>query len=218
MTTEYPKIETIFDRDEKTFNVIEGKFRLPEFNNVKKWYVTEKVDGTNIRILYEKGCPSIEFYGRTDNAQMPTFLLKYLQETFTAEKMDKSFPDLSQFTLVVLYGEGYGAKIQKGGNYRPNSVCFRLFDVKIGDWWLEPESIQDVANKLGIQTVPYLGEFTTEEAIALLKNEPLSKVANEEGGNKAYKIEGIVARTKPLLLRRNGERVMWKLKCRDYRH
>ena len=29
MTTEYPKIETLFDRSKETFTVIEGQFRLP---------------------------------------------------------------------------------------------------------------------------------------------------------------------------------------------
>lgn len=217
MATEYPKIETLFDRDKKTFNVIDGKYRLLEFENVKKWYITEKIDGTNVRILYEKGCPNVEFYGRTNNAQMPTFLLQYLQQTFTAEKMDIAFPELNRFALVVLYGEGYGVKIQKGGNYRKEGVRFRLFDAKVGNWWLEPESLNDIADKLGIKTVPFIAEFTTDEAVNFLKTDPLSQVSNEENGIKSYSMEGIVARTKPLLLRRNGERLIWKLKCRDYR-
>lgn len=217
MSTEYPKIETLFDRDKKTFNVIEGNFRLPEFANVKKWFLTEKVDGTNVRVLYEKGSSGVEFYGRTNNAQMPTFLLKYLQQTFTAEKLNNAFSKLSQFELVVLYGEGYGVKIQKGGNYRKEGVSFRLFDVRIGKWWLELDSIKDIADKLGIRTVPYLGEFTTDEAIAYLKTKPLSHVSNEDNGIHTYVMEGIVARPQPLLLRRNGKRLIWKLKCRDYR-
>lgn len=217
--TEYPKIETLFDRDEKTFNVIEGKYRLTEFGNIKRWFLTEKIDGTNVRVLYEKDCKGVEFYGRTNKAEMPKFLLKYLRETFTDDKLSDAFPKLPQFQLVVLYGEGYGVKIQKGGNYRKEGVSFRLFDVRIGNWWLELESIKDIAEKLGIRTVPYLGEFTTEEAVNYLKREPLSHVSNEDNGNNhAYSMEGIVARTQPLLLRRNGERLIWKLKCKDYRH
>ena len=46
----YPKIETLFTRDEK-FKVTDI-IRLPEFENIKKWLVTEKIDGTNIRIIY----------------------------------------------------------------------------------------------------------------------------------------------------------------------
>jgi len=46
----YPKIETLFKRDE-TFRVTD-KLRLPEFALVREWLVTEKVDGTNIRVVY----------------------------------------------------------------------------------------------------------------------------------------------------------------------
>jgi ATP-dependent RNA circularization protein (DNA/RNA ligase family) len=218
MSTEYPKIETVFDRDE-SFNVIENKLRLPEFNIIKTWQVTEKVDGTNIRILYEKDCPNVEFYGRTDNAQIPSFLLKYLQQTFVASKLNDVFANLNQFQLVVLYGEGYGAKIQKGGgNYRPKDVSFRLFDVKIGGLWLTLESVQDIATKLGIKTVPYLGEYTLDNIVTLVKSEPISIVAKEDSDNLNHIMEGVIARTNPLLLRRNGSRLMWKLKVSDYKH
>jgi len=208
---EYPKIETLFDRDEKTFKVKEEEIRLPEFSNLKKWWVTEKIDGTNIRVVYNPSV--IHFHGRTENAQMPTFLLEYLQEIFTLDKFRSAFPELKG---VILYGEGYGAKIQKGGNYRPNDVSFRLIDVRVGNWWLEPENIEDVAQKMGIKTVPVIGVMTLEDAVQFIKSKPTSIVAKEDGGNPNYPMEGIVARSYPLMLRRNGERVVWKLKTKDF--
>ena len=71
---EYPKIETLFNRDEK-FKVVEGDYRLPEFENIKQWDVTEKIDGTNVRVrLFPKLSKGIwqesyepKFFGRTDN-------------------------------------------------------------------------------------------------------------------------------------------------------
>ena len=48
----YPKIETLFNRDEN-FKIVEGNYRLPEFENVTNWTITEKVDGTNVRIIYQ---------------------------------------------------------------------------------------------------------------------------------------------------------------------
>lgn len=212
--TEYPKIETLLDRDTKTFKVIEGKIRLPEFQMIEKWRCTEKIDGTNIRISYNG--KAVEICGRTENAQMPTFLLSYLQQVFTAEKFKVAFPDLKDGEEVVVYGEGYGPKIQSGGNYRKD-ISVRLFDVKVGKWWLEPENIEDIANKLGVKTVPTISDFTIEQAVAFVKTKPLSQVANQEGGNPAYPMEGIVARTTPLLLRRNGERLIWKLKHKDFK-
>ena len=139
-----------------------------------------------------------------------------MQETFTSEKIEQAFPDAQKNVVIELYGEGYGARIQKGGNYRPKDVSFRLIDVRVGDWWLEPLDILDIADKLGISTVPEVGIMTLEEAVAFLKSKPTSIVAKAEGGNPQYPMEGIVARSHPLMLRRNGERVIWKLKQKDF--
>lgn len=216
----YPKIQTIFNRDEKTFKVKEDEIRLPEFSNIKRWWVTEKIDGTNIRVVVGKSVEGWEIVikGRTENAQIPAFLLDYLNDVFTANKFEVAFPEIMFGTIIVLYGEGYGANIQKGGNYRPSDVSFRLFDVKVGEWWLEPENIKDVAVEIGIQTVPCIGILTSEKAVEFIKSKPTSLVANFDGGNPEYPMEGIVARSYPLVLRRNGERVMWKLKVKDFAH
>lgn len=52
---EYHKIETLFERDEKTKKLIEGKFRNETVGFLKDnmWDFTEKIDGTNIRILWD---------------------------------------------------------------------------------------------------------------------------------------------------------------------
>lgn len=52
---EYHKIETLFERDEKTKKLIEGKFRNETVRFLKDnmWDFTEKIDGTNIRILWD---------------------------------------------------------------------------------------------------------------------------------------------------------------------
>ncbi len=214
---EYPKIETLYDRDEKTHKVILTKTRLPEFENIKRWRVTEKIDGTNIRIiLLPEG--SLQFRGRTDNAQMPAPLLAYLEAVLTLEKMQSAFPHRAN-SPVILFGEGYGEKIQNGGNYR-KGVAFRLFDVVVDQWWLEPANVEDIAGKLGIQTVPALPPMDSlptspADLAEILGHDGNSPTAIAEGG-AGCRAEGIVARTSPLLLTRRGERLMWKLKFRDF--
>jgi hypothetical protein len=76
---EYHKIETLFDRDDK-FKVVIGKWRLPEFEYLKDnlWLYTEKIDGTNIRVMWDAQTKAVRFGGKTDNAQMPAFLLAKL--------------------------------------------------------------------------------------------------------------------------------------------
>lgn len=211
---EYPKIETLFDRDPQTFKVRTDAFRLPEFAIPKWWLVTEKVDGTNIRIhLTPDG--RVQYGGKTDAAQIPATLVTVLRALLPDEQVAAAFePD----TEAVLYGEGYGAKINSGGDYRRSPVPgFRLFDVLVTGaegrrWWLNWENVVDVARKLSIQTVPVLARaLPLDQAVACV--DARSETASEDGGNRMQ--EGIVARTEPLLLTRAGARLVWKLKLKD---
>ena len=112
---EYPKIETLYERDPSTHKVTDA-IRCPEFGIINSWHITEKIDGTNIRVLYSPG-EQPQFCGRTGNAQMPKPLEEYLTETFTPDVLAYTFSELGG--IVTLFGEGYGEKIQKGGgNYR----------------------------------------------------------------------------------------------------
>lgn len=224
--TEYPKIQTLYNRNEKTRKVITTQLRLKEFEIPKFWYVTEKIDGTNVRVFYNPAMQTVRFGGKTDNAQMPMNLVEYLQKTLTVEKLSDVFPkeeydggediDNSSFE-IILYGEGYGEKIQSGGNYR-KGVSFRLFDVKIGRWWLELESIINIAFRLGIKTVPLLGYMhslpDSKESLSTFLG-TVSEVSVDEVGS-GRQAEGVVARTEPLLLMRNGQRLIWKLKLKDF--
>jgi len=81
---EYHKIETLLNRNEK-FKVVENEWRLPEFDYLKNniWEFTEKIDGTNIRVIYN-GLGEVLFNGKTDNAQIPKPLLLRLQELFSS--------------------------------------------------------------------------------------------------------------------------------------
>ena len=164
---EYIKIHSIFKRDEKTHKFIEGEWSLPEFEYLQKnqWTFTEKVDGTCIRIMWDT--QMVRFGGKTDNAQIPAFLIAKLQDLFPISKFQEHFPK----TSICLYGEGYGARIQKsGGNYISNGVDFVLFDVLAGEWWLQRKDIEEVAIKFNIKTVPIIGHGTISDAVQIIKS------------------------------------------------
>lgn len=218
---EYQKIQTLFKRDERNI-IIPDQFTYPEFEVLKdlKWECTEKIDGTNIRIeLESSGNPEdgiiMSFKGRTDKAVIPEHLLTKLNWLFDRERLMEvlNITDETQDCDITLYGEGYGAKIQKGGNYISNDVNFILFDVKIGKWWLDRESIKDIADKLGINTVPLMGYITIPEAIEYVKKGFKSTIAE----NKDYDAEGLVLKTPCGLLKRDGERLITKIKTVDFR-
>lgn len=207
--SEYHKIQTLFKRDlaSKRKTLIEGDWTLPEFEYLagNAWTFTEKVDGTNIRVIFKDG--AVAFGGRTDEAEIQSPLLGRLNERFVplAQRLGEVFTD----GAAVLYGEGYGAKIQKGGgNYRADQD-FVLFDVRVGPWWLQRADVEDVAQKLGLDVVPVIGEGTLHDAVAMAK----AGIRSTWGD---FQAEGIVARPKVELNTRGGQRLIAKIKCRDF--
>lgn len=220
---EYLKIYTLYER-EADFKVDTTKLNKPEFGLIKIWIVTEKINGRNTRITLLKSGEVI-YGGKTDDADIPSTLLQYLIKTFTPEKMKQVFwLDENIPEQVTLYGEGYGSKMASGsGIYRKdNDVSFRLFDCLVDTWWLESPNREDIASKLGIRCTPVLGfctklPETKEDILSYFKNNT-STVVQEEGLHNNVKYpEGIVARTEPLLFTRSGERLIWKLKIKDFR-
>ena len=204
---EYHKIQTLFKRDMTTKHkaLIEGEWTIPEFaylaNN--EWVFTEKVDGTNIRVMVNG---VVTFGGKTDNANIPAKLVERLNERFLPQSdlLAEIFSD-----GACLYGEGYGPKIQKGGgNYRDDQD-FVLFDVKVGEWWLQREAVEEIASKLGLDVVPIIGTGTLHDAIAWAK-----RGIDSTWGN--FQAEGIVARPSTELKTRGGQRIITKIKCRDF--
>ncbi|MDR3367005.1 MAG: RNA ligase family protein [Prevotellaceae bacterium] len=214
MTT-YQKINTIYKRD-MTGNakrLLVGEWSQPEFEYLKdnRWEWTEKIDGTNIRVHWN-GEQAL-FGGRTDKADIPEHLLQMLQEKFTPELLRQVFPpsDVEQ-PSVTLYGEGYGMRIQKGGNYMRKQVGFILFDIRIGAWWLRRADCEALAQQLGIPIVPVVGYGTLQEAVDFVKKGFKSTIAE----NKDYDAEGLVLKPAVDLLARSGQRVITKIKHCDF--
>jgi hypothetical protein len=207
---EYHKIETLFERDEKTKKLIIGKYRSPEIEFLKDniWQFTEKVDGTNIRVFWDGH--SVVFGGRTDKAEIPSHLLNKLDELFGGEINAQMFEQKFGETQVELFGEGYGVKIQNGGLYR-DDVDFILFDVIINDNYQPRESVEDVARYFNIDIVPIILEGTLQQGLDWILTNRKSVVAK-----KGAEIEGFVARPKIELRTRNGHRVIVKIKYKDF--
>ena len=203
---------SVYKRDETTKKFVVGNYSTPEIKYLKDndWQFTEKVDGTNIRVMWNG--KEVVFGGRSDDAQIYTPLLLRLQELFMRIEPRKIFADNfgTEEVDVVLYGEGFGAKIQKSGeNYIPDVTDFVLFDVAVNGLYLERENVEDIAQKFGVKIVPIIGHGTLEEAIEMTK-----KGFKSQWGD--FIAEGIVARPKTELLSRGGERIITKVKYRDF--
>ncbi len=206
---EYHKIQGLYKRDQKTKSFIEGEFSIPEFEYLQynKWEYKEKVDGTNIRIMFNG--KEIKFGGKTDRAQMPVPLMNRLNELFLS-KLDL-FKETFNYTDeidVCFYGEGYGGKIQKGFKYRSESD-FVLFDIKIGRWWLQQNDMINIGKRFDLDIVPVVGIGNLHDAIKIVKDGFKSTWGD-------FVAEGVVARPLVDLALRNGGRIITKIKYKDW--
>ena len=251
----YQKINTIFMRDAKNVIMPYDGFTEPEFEYLRglKWRGEEKINGTNMRIEVAKAEvwdnpmePSklegveftVRFAGKTDNAQIPPKLQKFMEENYPDEKVFaalglKKFIPVEEWVehkwvtsdgitpsydaipeIYTIYGEGYGVGIQKaGGNYISNGVGFIVFDVKVNDIYLLTSARDEIATKLGAPIVPFMGYFTIDEAIDFVRKGFKSNIAE----NKEFIAEGLVLRTDLGLRNRMGKRLIVKVKYEDFK-
>lgn len=208
---EYHKISGPFKRSvsgpDKN-KLIAWQWAIPEFGVLADipWIFTEKVDGSNIRIIWDGHKPEIR--GRTDRANLAPDLIKTLMEMFPEELLEQTFGA----NPAILFGEGYGPGIQKGGgNYR-NDKSFILFDVYIGGWWLMRDSAEEIANSLGIDVVPVMLKDTLTNAIKFMSER---KVLSYIAETPEFESEGVVGIPMVPLFNRKGERIIVKLKGCD---
>ena len=208
---EYHKIETVFNRStDGDKRLIWGDYRneTVEYLADNIWQFTEKIDGTNIRIHWDGH--NVEIGGRTDRAQIPKHLMDYLSATFLTPEVEELFEQTYGEKDVMLFGEGYGAKIQNGGDYR-SDVSFILFDVLIGDNWQSREWVEATAKMFGIDVVPIVLEGTIGDGIDYVMQHNNSTIG------KAV-MEGIVGRPKVEMKDRLGNRIIVKIKWKDFKN
>ena len=149
--------------------------------------------------------------GKTDNAELSKKLEFNIYKLFTEDilnEYNKLFDDDSD---VCFYGEGYGNKIQKDGYLYGLDQKFILFDININGYWLERHNVEDIAKKLNLDIVPIIGYGTLYDALSMVS---LGGVPSTFGD---FISEGLVAKPTTGLLNRKGERIITKIKTRDFK-
>lgn len=236
---EYPKTENLFLRDEDTHKLIIGAYRRPEFDIPKFWHVTEKLDGTNCRVVYDPLGATVDYRGRSDRATMKSDLVDWMAAHYPLEAMQRQFDDylgadkIEAGTKVTIFGEGYGPGIQQGGYYS-GIRRFRMFDVcyhrprlvrqpiepaqeTVWEWfhsWCQPSTVAMIAASLNVPAAPLVGEkLDVPEIINHVRT--MQKVAALDQGGEDYVPEGVICRTDPYIYDEHGRRIMFKLKVCD---
>jgi len=217
----YQKINTLYMRYGEGKNkgkIILGNFSCDEFEELYGclWDATEKVDGTNMKLIYYPIKHTISVEGKTENAQnmCGSFdAVKSIGENILP-KLQIEFPD-DRFTegdYVIIYGEAYGGKIREGGRYSED-VRFIAFDIKVADWYLTRSVARDICEKMGLQFVPYKGKMTLKEAEEMVMEGFVSEVSED----RTLLAEGLVLTPCCELRNRKGDRIIVKIKHKDYK-
>lgn len=209
--TEYHKIQTIFKRGvEGNPQALRlGDWTKQEFKALRNldWHWTEKIDGMNIRVIYDDG--KIRFAGRTDRANLPSQLVNHLNELFIGK--ESLIGEIFDGRNGVIYGEGYGGKIQKGCDTYGPEQRFIAFDVMVdGVYWSE-RAFCGVCVVLGIDSAPLIDICSIDDMIEKCRNGIKSKFGD-------FEAEGVVGRPPVELLDLLGNRIITKMKCKDFRN
>jgi hypothetical protein len=205
----------------------------------KECYALEKIHGTSAHIHFNPpvtptSTGRLTFFagGESHNKFLSLFNEAELLKAFNnlGIPCDKS---------VTVYGEAYGGKCQgMSHTYGPN-LKFIVFDVQIGDCWLNVPDAEQVAKKLGLEFVHYikvsLAKATINGLGILIVETSLSGVdqqrdacsvqsvrngvttAEDYMAGKGKKREGVVLRPLIELTMNNGERVICKHKGEEFK-
>lgn len=202
---EYQKIETLykFDSEIKRFK---KEFYNPIVEYLKdcKWFGTEKVDGTNVRICWNGH--NFEFGGRTDDGDLPKAIRILLENTFNYD-MEVLFEQKFGNKEVMLFMEGYAGKIQNGTYQGAEDIIG--FDIMIGDIYLDKAISKQIFEELGLKFVPILEFNNLQECIDYVNNNKQSII------QPVSKIEGLVCYPAVRLYDHQGNRIIVKIKNKD---
>ena len=112
-----------------------------------------------------------------------------------------------------LYGEGFGKNIQSvGRRYISGSTGLVLFDCFIGGFWLERHNLENIAGKFNIPIVPIVGKGNLLQAVEIVKKGFKSIISED----RLLPAEGLIMKPKVELFNRKGERVISKIKFKDF--
>ncbi len=199
----WPKIPHVFKYDTKG-NMCFGVFSSPNISYLadNKWIWTEKIDGTNIRIIWDGY--NLTYKGRKEKSEIPEFLLSRLKEIFEPRKhlIEQMFGNKT----AILFGEGYGNRINKN-RYKLDSVEWIMFGAWVNGVFVD--SPETIADELNLPMVPLYGIYTLNEIITSFQENP-EKESLLFDNIISEGLVGVPA-TYPLLHTKEGNPIMVKI-------
>lgn len=186
---------------------IENLYRAQTILLFKECYALEKIHGTSAHLSWNEGKLGFFSGGEKYDSFVKSFDEAKLTEAFTAFGMDK----------MMVYGEAYGGKCQGMSHTYGKELKFVVFDVRIGEKWLDvPNMAQVAVDRLGLEAVAFTRIPTTIEAIDAARDaDSVQAVRNGIGPGKI--MEGVVLRPPVELCDNFGNRIIVKHKRADFK-
>lgn len=182
-----------------------------EYLSRNKWSYKRKLDGENMRVMWD-GEKAV-WNGKSDDFVCSEETIEMMNRTFQEEIFEEKF---GREKIVLLFGERMGPKCQ-GNELELSESTFVLFDAKVGDTWLEPKNIVSIAKYF---EVPSCYDFMPGGAQKVLDGdgyaETLNGLIKKTSEGKFCDWEGVVAIPEAGLFSRKGERLIVKIKNKDY--
>lgn len=205
----FPKISAPFGRKTPKDRLVDTSvYTKPWVESLRdvRFFASEKIDGICVGIVWDGD--RISFVGHTEKSKLCQRYLNYLKDNFGTSEFESVIEEIFGDTPVTIFGEG----ISKDYNvhYGFPDGNFIMYDIQNekGTFY-NREAVRDIAQKLALQ-MPYEEMMTLDEAIAFVKTRPMSRL------NPTMKMEGLVLRAPVEMYTNSGERIICKLKVKDF--
>lgn len=167
---------------------------------------SEKIDGTSVGLKWDG--ERISFVGHTEKSQFAPHYLEYLNNRFGTKEFESCIEEIFEDKPVTLYGEGISKDYNVHYGYPDGEFIF--YDVQLANGkFMNRKALGDIAEKLGLK-MPYTECFTIQQAIDFVKQRPMSKL------DPSVRMEGLVLRPLIELYTNNDERIICKVKVKDF--
>lgn len=227
----YPKINTIYKRSKKG-ELLLGEYSTEIFKYLSSipWMWTEKIDGTNFRIIWNAPeddihpnwvavAEGLDYSGKTDKASFSEQQRRGLDDTMEAIYLRLVKSEQLHSSRLVIFGELLGPGIQKDlyKAYTQGTHRIVLYDIwDANKSWYSRSAVEAIADQLGLDVVPIIGYGTLPELTEYVwHNAPPSNFDPDVA------IEGIVARSEVPLFEKDGRghyhQVITKIKVKDFK-
>ena len=185
---------------------IDNLYKNTEILLFKECYALEKIHGSSAHLQWKDN--KIIFFSGGEKHE--TF-----KKIFDEEFLTNKFKELFEGINTTIFGEVYGGKCQGMSKTYGKEMKFVVFDVKVGDNWLDVPNAEDVAKKLNLEFVDFKRIKTDLKDIDFERDRFSAQAIINGCGNDKLR-EGVVLRPLIEVTKNNGSRIIVKHKRDEF--